>query len=183
MLVVIFEGCHQANKKDDKTDNKALQDTSIDTGVPTPVYHERLKVSTFFDSVLNKYDLTWEQIKLNTILDSSYYNPNAVFTGDTIYNINKRSIVIVQYKIGVICEYKFIFIFQSVPMRNTDFKIFQTSCDIDPTEEGHVSSSFKIMNDIILVKEVSNQKVNGKSVKSTYKINGNGKIEANDSAK
>lgn len=179
LILVIGVGCHGVNKKDDKS-KKIFSDSSNDT-IASAAKPEELKKVSFFDSVLNKYDLTWEQMKLHTILDSYFYTPNSEFAGDTIYNNNNKSIVIIQYKIGVVCEYKIIFIFQSSPILNTDFKVFQTNCDLEPTEEGHVSTSFDIVNDTILVKEVSHKKFNANAIKSitteeVYIINDNGKL-------
>jgi|GEM_PF-6300404 len=105
---------------------------------------------SFLDSVLKKHELSLEQIKKNTTLDSLYYTgrfTDAIFTGDTViplYDSFKAAIIECDERRN--CIYKFLLIFDSAGSRNFDHKKIYSECDRDESTD-YWSTDYKFIND------------------------------------
>ena len=105
--------------------------------------------ATFLDSVSKKTELSIQQIKQHTNIDSVYFTERfseAAFTGDTVFNFeNGLKGVIVKYDDRTNCIYEFLLIFPSGKEMCTDNKIIYTDCDRDESAD-YTMLRYKLLN-------------------------------------
>lgn len=105
---------------------------------------------SFIDSVSIRTQLSLEQIKKNTIIDSIYYTGilcDASFVGDTVFNFqNGFKCAIINYDDRRSCLYQFLLVFNSSGTKNLDQKIIYTDCDHDESSD-YTTLRYKILND------------------------------------
>ncbi|GGH57617.1 hypothetical protein HNQ91_000253 [Filimonas zeae] len=100
----------------------------------------------FMDSVAAGDELTPEQIKRSTIIDSMYRKEDVAFRGDTVYKaFGDCSIALLDYNDKKNCTYKFLLVYKG-PRRNTDYTIVQTDCDEDLSAD-FSRTGFQLLSD------------------------------------
>jgi hypothetical protein len=91
--------------------------------------------SPFLDSIAEQDELSIEQIKSHTSIDSVYYSgrfSRAGFTGDTVFHFSNGFIgAIITHDDRMVCVSKFLLIFRPSDYRNTASGIVNTDCDKD----------------------------------------------------
>src|SRR5579863_122866 len=91
--------------------------------------------SPFLDSIAEQEELSVEQIKSHTLIDSVYFTgrfSRAGFTGDTVFHFSNGFIgAIIEYDDRLVCAYKFLLIFRPSDYRNTASGIVNSDCDKD----------------------------------------------------
>lgn len=104
----------------------------------------------FLDSISRQDDLSVDQIKKYTSLDSAYYTgmySNATFRGDTTWSLkNGAKAAIVNYSDNLVCSYKIIFIFLPEILISIDSEKISTDCDRDD-EGGYTTLEYTLLND------------------------------------
>jgi hypothetical protein len=86
--------------------------------------------SLFLDSISNKDELSVEQIRSHTSIDSIWYigrHSDAGFTGDTVFRFSGGFTgAIIEYNDRLNCMYRFLLVFRARDNLNTANKIFYT---------------------------------------------------------
>ncbi|MBO9635205.1 MAG: hypothetical protein J7578_18995 [Chitinophagaceae bacterium] len=109
----------------------------------------KARAVNFFDSVYLQMDLSTEQMISHTNLDTSFYtrSENILFTGDTAFMVRKTyKAVIVAYSDGLVCQQKFIFLFNRDSLYSHLFKEIFTQCDADLSRY-YETTDFKFTSD------------------------------------
>lgn len=183
--ILLVLGCHQPKKVENNTEATPLTLRHIDSSRVIQSEEEKIKQS-ILDSILHKLEFSSEQIRRSTIIDSIYLLPNSSFSGDTVYHFNKQySMALINYNDGSLCLYKFLLIYRSNDLVNTDYKIVETDCDEDYSSN-YRKRSFKILNDTSFsINEVFYERLPNKKTDTTVTtqlcvINGRGKIKVKE---
>ncbi len=91
--------------------------------------------SSFLDSIAEQDDLSVEQIKSHTLIDSVYYTgmfSRAGFTGDTVFHFSNGFIgAIIAYDDRRVSNSKFLLVFRPSDYHNTASGIVYTDADKD----------------------------------------------------
>lgn len=153
--ILSFLSCQLKDKTQDDDEHKERENretlvlqAKIDsaTMISTKIPH------SFFDSILGKFELTFQQVKKYTMIDSVYYTgmfSDVVFLGDTVFNFragNKG--VIIRYDDKKSCIYKFLLVFDLNNDRNIDSKIIYSDCDHDESVD-YSQLRYNLLNDSI----------------------------------
>jgi hypothetical protein len=138
--------CHSSDEK--IKDSKSIKDT---TNITAPAARDTGK--TFFDSVAQKKDLSLDQIKAHTTIDSIFYTgryQEASYSGDSIIRF-KDSITgaIIIYNDGSNCTKKLLLLFVPGSTINSDYKEIKTDCDRDFSGDFYYVR-YKLLGDSIL---------------------------------
>lgn len=153
IFVMILLSCQSQQVKQIKNKQEDLQssDSSKIQKKDSEIVNNRQSFP-FFDSVFKKYELSIDQIRKNTLLDSIYYSgmfSDVVFTGDTLLSSHNGFIgTILTYDDRKSCIYKFLLIFNRVTNKNVDYKIIYTDCDHDESAD-YTTLRYKLINDSI----------------------------------
>ena len=141
----------------------------------------------FLDSVRRKYDLSIDQIKKHTNLDSFYYTgyyTNVFFTGDTFLLLRDGlKGAVINYNDGKSCVYKFLFVFNSSDNGSISNKILYTDCDRDESSD-YKYIRYKILSDSTFqtietyLPPVSKKKVDSSKTTVNWKLNEKGVIDS-----
>lgn len=103
---------------------------------------------TFYDSVLQKKELSIEQIKARALFDSIHYtgyNSNATFDGDTLFHMrNNLTGIVITYG-SPVCLQKFLILFNRDQKEIGRTEVF-TGCD-GPEDEDYSSTDYILLND------------------------------------
>jgi hypothetical protein len=120
-LIALLFCCHS------KEDKKTVQAPGV--------IHDSARKLSFFDSIEKKYDLSIEQIRTHTNINSLFYNDlynRATFAGDTVLQMhNGITGVIMTYSDGRNCSKKLFLTFLAGSVANSDYKWIKTDCDRD----------------------------------------------------
>jgi hypothetical protein len=153
MQVILF-GCGQTKKSEANSENgteisqKELKDSTPQRVDSTNGTVGQVNLS-FLDSINNKYELSIEQIKRNTLIDNVYYTgmfSDARFTGDTVIDLyHGFKGAIIDYDDRLVCSRKFLVILNEAN-QNTDEKIVFTECDQDESSSNR-TVNYKFIND------------------------------------
>lgn len=149
LLIILIVGCKTKNKsfienKQSISDTPAVAEAAIARPFSYP----------FFDNISGKLELTKEQIRKNTIIDSVYYSkyfPGAIFSGDTIFkSANNNIIGVIKFDDKMNCTLKFLLVFNSESKTNSHVMTVYKNCDFDLSSNNEMleyefitSSSFK----------------------------------------
>ena len=144
-LFLLF-GCNQ------QTDNSPPQ-AGLDSVVKNLPIPEEKELS-FLDSVMARLDLSYDQMRAHTTLDSFMYKKRSeyggvpLFRGDTVYFADKEfPIVIIDYSDGLVCSQKYLLAFRLKGMKSLDYKEVEINCDQDQSAEFFGETKFEIVND------------------------------------
>jgi hypothetical protein len=179
-----FFSCHNPSQKD--TDIKEPVEKIV---VSSTINNLLNPSSNFLDSISHRYDLTLDQIKIYTKIDSDYFiPPNCKFTGDSIISTKSGYIVaIINYDDAMVCRDKFLLVFDAKTGMNTDWKLIETDCDEDEGASISTKRSYKLISDDrFSTTETITNKNKVEKTRIIWIINYSGKIAAiamNDSAK
>jgi hypothetical protein len=106
--------------------------------------------SLFLDSIANKDELSVEQIRSYTSIDSIWYTGRrsiARFIGDTVFHFfGGFTGAIIKYDDRSNCVYRFLLVFRPPDSQNTANKIIYTDCDRDESA-GYNDTRYKLLND------------------------------------
>jgi hypothetical protein len=111
-----------------------------------------MSTTSFVDSIVRKDELSIQQIRDYTNLDSVYYtgyHSYAAFTGDTVVNLhgNPKGLII-DYEDGRICHYKFLFVYDPITSRAVDYKNIYLNCDHEE-DSGYYVIKYEFLNDSV----------------------------------
>ena len=150
-LVLLFMiGCHGKDKSKEQFAPAVVQNESQD-----PLALVQMKSQTrltFFDSILNKSELTLLQVREHLIIDSVFYtgfHGEATFVGDTIVRLrNGFTGAIIEYDDHKNCIFKFLFVFSPRDNLNTDYERIYSDCDRDGDSD-YTTTRYKLLNDSV----------------------------------
>jgi len=174
---LILFSCHDQRAGNVGDSSKKNQNESL---VPGPT----IKKSTFLDSVFSKLELSIDQVRKYTQIDSIYYTgllAGVSFTGDTVFSgSNGFKMAIIDYDDRKSCIYKFLLVFDVEGNQNLDGKIVYTDCDRDGTGN-YQDRRYKVINDSTFEVTENSQAAKTGSVhikKAVWIIGRSGHIEA-----
>lgn len=188
ILLFFLSACHLKNSRKENQESVLTgeSDSSNSNNSLTGNVGSTGPVS-FIDSVKNKYEISISQLRHRTILDSVFFTgfyANSTFVGDTVVRFANNFLgAILDYHDNKMCEYKMIFIFDSIGAKNTAYDIISSACD--HADDAYTTTEFKLFdkgfettksyypaeNDSItkVTREVIKWKVNSKGMlDSTY---------------
>ncbi len=152
-IMAFFLSCQSQHTDKKKSDIKAPQEgESIQKQMENPISAIETTKPTlsFLDSVLYKYELSSEQIRVHTMIDSFYYTgsrSDVIFTGDTVFGLHdKLKGLIIDYDDRENCIYKFLFIFNTIDTQNTDYRKIYSNCDRDKSSD-YYRLDYKFLSD------------------------------------
>jgi hypothetical protein len=149
-VVVFVVGCQGNDKAKTEKDSGNGKDNVLVEKKDSLKEDKPKEALTFLDSILKKYELSVDQIRAHTKIDSNYYSDiyaNAVFKGEAIVDFkNGYKGAIIDYGDGRNCLYKFLLIINPVNNINTDNEIIYTDCDRDESS-GYRFIRYKLLND------------------------------------
>lgn len=106
--------------------------------------------NSIFDSIKEKLQLSTDQIRYYTSIDSIYYTgmfSDVVFQGDTLINLAMGyKGAIIEYDDRRSCIYKFLFVLKPSGNEKSAYKIIFTDCDHDESA-GYKTLNYVIIND------------------------------------
>ena len=145
-LVLLFMiGCHGKDKSKEQFAPAIVQNEPQ----ATPAMESQTHL-TFFDSILNKSELTLRQVRKHLIIDSLFYTGfygEATFVGDTIVRLrNGFTGAIIEYDDHKNCIFKFLFVFSPDDNLNTDYERIYSDCDRDGDSD-YTTTRYKLLND------------------------------------
>jgi hypothetical protein len=101
---------------------------------------------TFFDSVAEQMDLSFNQVRRHAKIENGYFTPKSTFSGDTIfYPHSGFPLVIIRNNDGLVCSYKLLLVYNRGAKENTACKLVETDCDEDYSSD-YSQLSFKVFN-------------------------------------
>jgi len=188
IVVLLSSSCQSKQKEKTKIEHKGLGDSSISIQ-PKKDLAITMNVArhfSFLDSISKKYNLSIEQIRTHTIIDSFYYDTNlnrsATFTGDTVFIIHntfKGAIVNCYRGTG---NYKLLIIFTLDGTENTDYKEIYSAGDSDGDEDNYSWDDYKLLTDSTFQTFESytrhNSTKQGEKNKIKWQINDKGRIDS-----
>ncbi|MFT3827208.1 MAG: hypothetical protein QM731_24995 [Chitinophagaceae bacterium] len=185
VLIVFLLSCE--NSSESKITSPVIEQPTIVTessdAVENSIKPPALK--SFVDSIAAKYDLSVSQVHQYLGVDSVYYtgyHANAVFTGDSVWDIhNGFKGVVVDYDDRANCLCKFLFVLDSTGQRSISYLQVMSSCDRDFSSD-YYTTEFSLLNKSRFgIKEFHYKKEDGEDGKpeiseSFYSITNGGKI-------
>lgn len=182
-LVILLLACQSHQEPGAISDEKVRFDN--DSLLPAPPA-DSLRAVTFYDSVLQKQQLSFAQIRAHTSIDSFYYTGNyngqSTFTGDTVYVLRNNFKGVVIEHSGPNCLQKFLLVFDTANRELCHEQVY-SACD---GEENHDYSStdFKVIDDstfitieTIIPADAEEKHLSNKEIKTQWKITATGRIE------
>jgi hypothetical protein len=150
-LVLLFMiGCHGKDKSKEQFTPAVVQNEP--QAPPALIQMKPLTRLTFFDSILNKSELTLLQVRDHLIIDSLFYtgfHSEATFVGDTIVRLRNGFIgAIIEYDDHKNCIFKFLFVFRPGDNLNTDHEWIYSDCDRDG-DSYYTTTRYKLLNDSV----------------------------------
>jgi hypothetical protein len=147
-LVLLFIiGCHGKNKSKEQFAPAVVQNEPQATRAM-----ESQARLTFFDSIINKSELTLRQVREHLIIDSLFYTgfyKEATFVGDTIVRLrNGFTGAIIEYDDHKNCIFKFLFVFSPRDNLNTGHELIYSDCDRDG-DSYYTTTRYKLLNDSV----------------------------------
>jgi len=172
LQVLMLASCANHETKKESQEAAALQS-------PAKKDSAKSQLLTFFDSVAGQDELSIEQIRRHTQIDSSLYTEpyqRATFKGDTVFKISNgyRSVVL-QYFDGMATVKKILLIYNPEGTVITDNKIVATDADRDGME-AYERDDFRFLTDTTF--ELIRYDIPTGSDKETKKKNGRFKINS-----
>ena len=129
--------------RQDTTTSSVKSDTANKT-VTAPA--AAVSSSPFLDSVARQDELTIDQIKTHTGIDSVYYtdyHAESVFTGDSVFKLqNGLTVAIIKYDDRRNCIYRFLLVFDATA-NNTSNMVVVRDCDQDESSD-YTTLDYKI---------------------------------------
>lgn len=182
-LVILLFACQLHQKPGTISDEKIGFDK--DSLLPAPPT-DSLQAVTFYDSILQKQQLSFAQIRAHTSIDSFYYTGNyngqSTFTGDTVYVLRNNFKGVVIEHSGPNCLKKLLLVFD-VANREVCRAEVSSECD---GEEGYDYSStgYKMIDDstfvmieTIIPANAEEKQLPNEEIKTWWKITAAGRIE------
>ena len=171
-----------------KSDSIGKDNLSIHLNSDSIKARATIRQATFLDSISAKAELSVDQVRKYTKIDSIYYTgmfSDASFSGDTVFNCpNGLRIMIIDYDDRKSCIYRFLLVIVSANHQNIDNKIIYTDCDHDEGAN-YTTLKYRLINDSIFETIETNYAANSKSKvakdelrKFKWKISGNGQIKS-----
>jgi hypothetical protein len=149
ILVLLFMiACHGKEKSKEQFAPAVVQNESQ---APLALIQKESQARlTFFDSILNKSELTLLQVREHLIIDSLFYtgfHSEASFVGDTIVRLrNGFTGAIIEYDDHKNCMFKFLFVFSPGDNLNTDYERIYSDCDRDGDSD-YTTTRYRLLND------------------------------------
>ncbi len=169
-----------------RNDKKPLDTIVRDFALGTIPVRDQMN---FLDSVIFRSDLSSDQVRAYPIADKYINKTNAFsadpfFSGETVYFANKEhAMAIIEYGYDD-CDGKYLVVFRSKDMKNTDCKKVVVDCRVEDHTCG--DRTFDIVNDSsFYIKEWQTKKLRNDSIQiihtvSLCTINKKGKIEVKE---
>ncbi len=140
LFTLVFILSCQSRSDSNKTDEQQVADSSSTVSPASTM--------TFYDSVLQKKDLSFEQIKARALFDSVHYTgyySTATFAGDTLLHLrNNLTGVVIAYG-SPVCYQKFLILFNKEEKEMSRAEVY-TGCD-GPENEDYSSTDYRVLND------------------------------------
>ena len=148
VISILFLSCNSNQQNKSKIEqmnltNDSIANQKIDSANILSYTH------SFIDSVGNKLELSVNQIKNHTSIDSVYFTgiySDVAFIGDTVLNFNKGfKGAIINYDDRRSCIYKFLIVLDSNE-KNISNKIIYSDCDHDESSD-YTTVKYKFLTD------------------------------------
>src|SRR5579872_1314239 len=184
--ILILASCQSRTEGPSNTKEKQIvsKDSSPVHRLPNSAKSINDHSSSFLDSIARKSELSTEQIKRHTSLDSVFCTgmyDRAGFTGDTVFEFT-RGIkgAIVDYDDKTNCLYRFLLVFRPKEDHSAAHKLIYSDCDQDESA-GYLTLRYKLLNDSMFATIETYTPANSKNKKIkylTWKISWSGAIDS-----
>lgn len=148
ITVTALFSCQSQQETKTKSEQKEKTEDTLPVQQKSDFVKADTTYSSFLDSIAKKYELSIEQIRSHTFIDTVYYTgmfSDVGFTGDTVLNFrNGFKGAIINYDDRRSCIYKFLLIMNS-DNHNTANKIIYTDCDHDESAD-YTTLRYKLLN-------------------------------------
>jgi hypothetical protein len=188
LLIIFLAACHSSQTPGDR-DNEPLTSEKDSLLISSGIDHiagPAATALTFYDSILQKQQLSFAQIRAHTFIDSFYYTGNyngqSTFTGDTVYVLRNNFKGVVIEHSGPNCLKKFLLVFDAANRAVCHAEV-SSECD---GEEGYDYSStgYKMIDDstfitieTIIPANAEEKQLPNEEIKTWWKITAAGRIE------
>jgi hypothetical protein len=152
IVTVFLFSCQSQQETKAKNEKKELKpDSTLSGQQESDSAKADATSSSFLDSIAKKYELSIEQIRNHTFIDSVYYTgifSDVGFSGDTVLSFrNGFKGAIINYDDRRSCIYKFLLVINPDNQISVN-KIIYTDCDHDESVD-YTTLRYKFLNDSI----------------------------------